>query len=164
MISGIRSWGYQAGETSLARTLLRGLLVFLSLLPLPGLAQTNVEEQIRQLTKQRFDAQVRRDTVFLEKVLATDLVYHHPDGVSESKRDFIHSVALPRIRYTAIEVEDATVRVYRTTAVVTGKARLILLQKDQPTPVYVLYTDVYVKGRWLWQLVSSSLTPVSTTP
>ncbi|KAB7732606.1 DUF4440 domain-containing protein [Rudanella paleaurantiibacter] len=155
-------WRHNAAGNTPAQTRLRCLFVWLSLLPLSGLAQKKVEDQIRQLTKQRFDAQVRRDTVFLEKVLATDLVYHHPDGVSESKRDFIHNVALPRVRYTAIEVEDATVRVYRTTAVATGKARLIQLQNSQPTPVYVLYTDVYVKGRWLWQLVSSSLIPVPT--
>ncbi len=141
------------------------ILVCFFLVSLGGAAQSPRHDLLRSLDTQRFTAQVQKDSLALNRLLANDLVYTHSSGVVETKQQFIHSLVSGRWNYQAIEADSVTVRFYGPVAILTGRARVTLLMGDKPTPVIMIYTDVWheqpiARGRGRnaglprWQLVS----------
>jgi ketosteroid isomerase-like protein len=59
-----------------------------------------------------------------------------------------------------ISFEDTKVRVYGNAAVVTGGARVKGQRKAVPVNNVIRFTNVWVKRRGIWQLVSYQATPV----
>lgn len=129
------------------------------------LAQTPAHDLLRSLDKQRFTAQVQKDSLTLNRLLANDLIYTHSSGVVESKKEFMRSLLSGRWNYQSIDTDSVTVRLYGPTAILTGRARVTLLTAGKPTPVTMVYTDVWHKQQATrtgkkgalvsrWQLVS----------
>jgi hypothetical protein len=139
------------------------LLLTTCLLLLVGhcVAQSPRHNLLKSLDKQRFTAQIQKDSLTLNRLMADDLLYTHSSGVVETKKQFIHSVASGRWNYQAIEADSVTVRFYGPVAILTGRARVTLLVNSQPTTVIMVYTDVWheqpaARGAASprWQLVS----------
>lgn len=115
-------------------------------------------QEIEQLERQRFDAQVSRDLATLEKIFADDLIYTHSNGSEDSKTSYIESIRTGQSRYDAVDIEALTVRPYNDdqAAVVNGT---ILINNGpgadgQPTFTRIKYAVVYIKNPGLgWQLV-----------
>jgi hypothetical protein len=133
------------------------------------LAQSPRHDLLRSLDKQRFAAQVQKDSVTLSRLMANDLLYTHSSGVVETKRQFIHSIATGRWNYLAIEADSVAVRFYGPVAILTGKARVTLLINNKPTPVIMVYTDVWTnkagarRRKANWQLVSWAASRLPTS-
>ena len=121
-------------------------------------AQSTRQNLLKALDQQRFTALIQKDTLALSQLLANDLIYTHSNGVVESKAAFIHSIATGRWNYQTIATDSIRIRFYGPVAILTGRARVTLLIANQPTPVTMLYTDVWhnrAKGkRANWQLIS----------
>ncbi|RYF68289.1 MAG: nuclear transport factor 2 family protein [Cytophagaceae bacterium] len=140
----------------------RLLLFFCLLATTCCLAQSPQHKLLRSLDRKRFDALIEKDTVALGQLLANDLLYTHSSGVVESKQEFIHSIAVGRWNYQSIDTDSVAVRFYGPVAILTGRARVTLLIADKPTPITMMYTDVWhnkakpKKRRSMakWQLVS----------
>ncbi|XWW45965.1 nuclear transport factor 2 family protein [Fibrella sp. USSR17] len=114
-----------------------------------ALAQTPFHDVIKNQDKQRFTAQIQKDSVALTRLLSDKLVYSHSNGVVETKRQFIHSLITGRWNYQSIETDSVTVRLIdNSLAIVTGRARVTLLIEGKPTPILMAYTDI-------WQLQRS---------
>ena len=116
-------------------------------------AQVNVPpavEDIRQLERTRFEAMVRADTATLRQILSTDLTYTHTTGQTETKEEFLRTVATGRIDYVAIQPESLDVRLYAQTAVVTGRSRMHVGQQQ----FSIQFLDVYRMVRNSWELVA----------
>ncbi|MBO0951350.1 nuclear transport factor 2 family protein [Fibrella forsythiae] len=149
----------------------RLLLVFCLLTTTFCLAQSPQHKLLRSLDRQRFDALVQKDTLALGQLLANDLLYTHSSGAVETKREFIHSIAVGRWNYQSIDTDSVTVRFYGPVAILTGRARVTLLIADKPTPVTMMYTDVWhntakpKRRRTIakWQLVSWAAARLPTT-
>jgi len=125
-----------------------------------ALAQTPQHDLLRSLDKQRFAAQVQKDSVTLQHLLADDLIYTHSNGTVETKAQFTRNVLSGKWKYLAMETDSATVRFYGSTAILTGRATVTLLMDGKPTPVLMIYTDVWHQKaartgkKSTWQLVS----------
>ena len=124
--------------------MLRSLFV-ICFLPVVGccLAQTPAHDLLRSLDRQRFTAQVQKDSLVLNRLLANDLIYTHSNGLVETKQQFIHNLVSGRWNYQSIDTDSVKVRFYGSTAILTGRARVTLLTAGQPTPVTMVYTDVW---------------------
>ncbi len=125
------------------------------------MAQKNVEEHIKILETKRFEAQIKKDKATLDEILADDLVYIHSNAMLENKAEYIANVASAKWDYRKIDEEESLVRVYETTAVVTGKARMTLWMNNAEVPILMRYTDVYAKHNGKWQMVSWCATRVN---
>jgi len=141
------------------------LTTCLLLLAVQCVAQSSRHDLLRSLDKQRFTAQIQKDSLTLNRLLADELIYTHSSGIVETKRAFVHSVVTGRWNYQAIETDSVTVRFYGPVAILTGRAQVTLLVNRQPTPLIMVYTDVWreqpntrSRGRNAtasrWQLVS----------
>lgn len=122
---------------------------------LPTLAQSPEYERLKALDQQRFTAQINKDSLTLNALLADDLIYTHSNGVAETKPQYIRGILSGKWDYRTTEVESTTVRLFGPTAILTGRVRMTVLLDGKPTPLYMAYTDVWHRtGRKRWQLVS----------
>ena len=109
---------------------------------------------VARAERDRFRAQVARDTAALRNLLDDDLVYVHSNGMIESKAHFIATVASGRIGYDSLVPVRMTHRLYRTTAVGTGLIRAVGRMNGQIFSVDLLFTTVLVQRNGRWRLVS----------
>ena len=140
------------------------LLALLLAFPLFALAQAPnqkrvaVIKEIEALERQRFEAQVKKDYTFLEKVFADDLVYTHGSGLQNTKTEYIQSIKDGKSQYGKIDVDALNVRVYNDdkTAVVNGTIRITSpAQPDGSTSVArIKYVVTQIKDKKKgWQVV-----------
>ena len=114
--------------------------------------------EVEALERQRFEAQVKKNYSFLEKVFADDLVYTHSSGKQNNKTEYIQSIRDGKSQYDKIDVEALNVRVYNNekTAVVNGTITITLPNKPDGTPnvVHLKYVVVQIKNpKQGWQVV-----------
>jgi ketosteroid isomerase-like protein len=112
------------------------------------------EQEIRQRETRRFEAIVRGDVAALDDILSEDLTYTHATGVFETKAEFIAKLKSGQLRYESFAPEEVVVRVYGTTGVVTGVARVKVQVKGEHLSLQLRFTNVYVKQGDRWQMVA----------
>lgn len=119
-----------------------------------ALSQTPTENTVAEIEKQRFAALVSKDFGYLEKVLAEDLIYCHSNGLIDNKTSFIQSIKDGKLAYQEMNAEELKVRVYGKTAVITGICAAKVLSNGQQINTRFRFTDVYVKSKAGWRMVS----------
>ncbi|WP_234735024.1 nuclear transport factor 2 family protein [Tellurirhabdus bombi] len=129
-----------------------GLLITTSL----GYAQSTSadEKAVLDVEKARFAAQVSKDLTYLDKVLASDLVYIHSSGKTDTKQAFIQSIKDGSMQYNSIDSKELKARIYGKTAILNGVCEIKAFTNGQPLNTSFRYTDVYVKNGNQWQLVT----------
>lgn len=117
-------------------------------------SQNPTETKLAALEKQRFAALVSNDYQFLDKVLAEDLVYCHSNGRVDTKATFVQALKDKKTIYQDMTSEELKVRIYGKTAIITGTCSAKILSNGQQINTQFLYTDVYVKRKLGWQMVT----------
>ncbi len=102
----------------------------------------------------RFKAQTTNDFKALEALLGDDLVYTHSSAAVDDKTSYIESMRSGAVKYESIEPRDLQIRVYGTTAVITGAGRFRVTARGQALDNQLRYTDVWVLRDGRWQMVS----------
>ncbi len=115
-------------------------------------------QEIEQLERRRFDAQVAKDLPTLETIFADDLIYTHANGHQDSKASYLASIASGQSRYDKVTIEAMTVRPYNDdhTAIVNSLIEIDLGPgaEGQPNLTRIKYVVVYIKTPEKgWQLV-----------
>jgi hypothetical protein len=119
-----------------------------------GAAEPEAEAGIARIEEQRFAAMLSADVATLDRLLASDLTYVHSSAKLDTKEDFIGAIKAGSLKYKVITPEDVHVRLYDSTAVVTGRCRFEVQSAGAELKLQVRYTDVYVKRAGAWQLVA----------
>ena len=129
-------------------------LIVLAVTVLAGTARADAFDEIRRLDSEISVATWSGDAVWFEENLADDFVLITPAGSVRTKRDIIRELATPGLKMEPYEPHDVNVRLYGDTAVVTGR----MLQRYTLGGIRyandIRYTDVYVKRKGRWMLVS----------
>jgi ketosteroid isomerase-like protein len=119
-----------------------------------GQGTTAAAEAVQAAELARFKAQTGGDLKALEALLGDDLVYTHSSAAVDSKATYVESMRSGALKYTSIEPRDLQVRVFGTTAIITGAAHITAVSKGQPVDNQLRYTDVWVLRDGRWQMVS----------
>jgi len=117
-------------------------------------SQTSTETAVVNIEKERFAALVSKDYAYLDKVLADDLYYCHSNGLIDTKSSFVQSIKDGKLTYQEMVPEELKVRIYGKTAVITGQCAAKVLSNGQQLNTRFRFTDVYVKNKAGWQMVS----------
>ena len=115
-------------------------------------------QEIEQLERRRFDAQIARDLPTLETIFADDLIYTHSNGHQDGKTSYLASIQSGQSRYDQVDIENIVVRPYNDdhTAIVNALIQIDLGPGTDGKPSFtrikyvVVYIKTAVKG---WQLV-----------
>jgi hypothetical protein len=130
-------------------------LIVFAVVVLTGAARADLPlEAVRRLDSEISVATWSGDAMWFEENLADEYVLITPGGATRSKRDVIRELATPGLKMEPYEPSDVNVRLYGDAAVVTGR----MLQRFTLGGIRyandLRYTDVYVRRKGKWVLVS----------
>ena len=129
-------------------------------LPFAPLRADDVEE-LRRLDKELSVATWTGDPLWFRQNLSDDYVLITPAGTVRSKADVVSELATPGMKMDPFDAIEVQIRVYGDTAVINGR----MLQRFTLGRVHyandLRYTDVYVKKRGRWWLVSGHASNVA---
>jgi uncharacterized protein (TIGR02246 family) len=137
------------------------LLAF-ALLLVSRVALADDVEEIRRLDEEITVATWTGDAEWFEKNLSDDYVLITPSGTRRSKADVIRELATTGMKMEPYDPREVQIRIYGDAAVVTGR----MLQRFTLGGIRyandLRYTDVYVKKKGKWLLVSAHTSNVAT--
>jgi ketosteroid isomerase-like protein len=118
-------------------------------------AQTDKESQyLTALHQKKFEWLIGRNYDSLMSVMDDKLLYIHSNGLAETRADVMDNLRKEVISYTKSDVLESSVRMFGTSAVITGKGVFAGKAKGTPFELNLAYTEVYVKSNGRWKLVS----------
>jgi len=98
----------------------------------------------------------------LDQILADDFVMIEVMGGAEvTKPVFLEVLQSGQLKFDSIEARDSRVRLYQTTAVITGRTQMSGQSGGAPFSAASRYTHVYVKQQGDWRMVSAQGTPIA---
>jgi ketosteroid isomerase-like protein len=113
-------------------------------------------EVVKQQELARFAAMVRGDADGLAALLSEDLTYHHSNGGADTKSSWLAGKRASETRFISISPSDLQVRVFGTTAIITGVlCGVVQAQVGGPTRSgEARYTSVWVESEGRWKMVA----------
>jgi hypothetical protein len=139
----------------------RSRLLAVALFAFTVTLQADDAEELRRLDKELSVATWTGDPMWFEQNLADDYVLITPSGTPRTKRDVISELATPGMKMDPFDAIEVQVRLYGDSAVVVGR----MLQRFTLGRVRyandLRYTDVYVKKKGRWILVSGHASNVA---
>ena len=140
------------------------LLVVIGSTIAPSAAQKPVrsdQDVLIDLEQRWNEAFYRKDTRFIESILADEFMATYDDG---SRGDKAKELALAMQFNQDVESaipDDFTVKVYRDTAIVWFTLKLVGIRQGKRAEMQLRYTDVWVNRDGRWLCVSTQSTRVS---
>jgi uncharacterized protein (TIGR02246 family) len=116
---------------------------------------SSVEQAIRQVDKQRIQAQIDGDAVALDRIYADDFIGVGPSGAVRTKPQVLLDFTSGHLKFQSITTDEVQVRVYDNTAVETGVSTMVGQDKGKTVPRDNRFTRVWVKQQGRWRLVAN---------
>jgi ketosteroid isomerase-like protein len=124
-------------------------------------ARADDVDEIRRLDKEITVATWTGDALWFEKNVVDDYVLIAPNGTSRTRLDVIRELSTPGLKMDPYEPLEVQIRMYGDAAVVTGR----MLQRFTLGRIRyandLRYTDVWVKKKGKWLLVSGHTSNVA---
>jgi Domain of unknown function (DUF4440) len=136
---------------------MKNLLLFFFLISgTHAFCQSAEADKINQLHKRKFLWMISKNYDSLNWIADETMKFIHSNGWTQTKKDFIDDLKSGKLNYTSIVIAESSVNVYNAkSAVVTGKGTFKGLMPDQSEfNINLLYTEVYVRSKKQWKLVS----------
>lgn len=115
------------------------------------------EREIRKLERELIEAILRRDSDFLNDILADDLSVITPFGDLANKSMMVKFDE--KLVNESIVTDEIEVRIYDQTAIVTGRATLKSRYANQDLSGQYRFTRVYFR-REAWQIIAYQATRI----
>ena len=124
-------------------------------------SQSKETDVVNQLHKKKFSWMINKKYDSLDLILDSQIKFIHSNGWIQSKTEMIDDLKSGKLNYTAITIEESNTQLYNHTVVVTGKGTFKGLMPDNSEfNIHLLYTEVYVKTKKQWRLVSRQATKI----
>jgi ketosteroid isomerase-like protein len=141
--------------------MLRTLLVLSALCAVPALAQGAEEKAVLQAMVEWCAAAQKGDAAALERILHDDYTLTSSRGQVTTKADDLAEARKGEVRYELLENRDMKVRLYGTTAVVTGRTVVKGVSGGQAFSAEFQFTDTLLKVKGRWRPVASHASRLS---
>ena len=124
-------------------------------------SQSKEADAVNQLHKKKFGWMINKKYDSLDLVLDPQIKFIHSNGWIQSKTEMINDLKSGKLNYTNIDVRESSARLFNQTVVITGKGTFKGLMPDKSEfDINLLYTEVYVKTKKQWRLVSRQATKI----
>lgn len=147
--------------TVVALVVVAAWLVLMPVGAVKSAADDKVTEELTKLEHSWAEAFVKRDTAFVEKVLADDYVFTGPDGTVNDKKGDINALKEGIVAFDEMKMSALKVQVYGNTAIVTGVAAIKGKVAGQDATGNYRFTDVFVKIDGQYKCVAAQVTRVT---
>jgi Domain of unknown function (DUF4440) len=133
-------------------------VIILLLFSISSFAQKKDEsatgQYILRLHQKKFEWMVNKQLDSLKNILDERVIYVHSNGWTENKEEIINDIKTGRLVMNSVMVTEAKARVYKTMVIVNGKGKFNVVVDAKPVELSLLYTEVYVKRKRGWVLVT----------
>lgn len=121
-----------------------------------------IEAEVLRLDADRVQATLRRDYATLDRLMAPDCILIESSGAVRTTREFIANLKSDDVTFDTFAIDENRVRIYGTTAVVTGRYHNALRIKGELQPVKrARHTRVWVRQTdGTWRMVSHQATEI----
>ena len=119
------------------------------------------EERIKALEVERTAALVARDLKTLERTTPTDYTVIGSTGQLQDQKAFLEQVRSGNLRLTSDDLDEMMVRIYGSTAVLTGRSTVKGTYEGRDIGGQDRFTRVYVKRGGAWVPVAYQATRIS---
>lgn len=117
------------------------------------------------IDKQFFAALIAGDAQELDRILTENFILIDVMSGSEiTKPDFLAFISSGQIKFESIDPAENRVRLYQTTAIVTGRTQMKGKLGDTPFAASSRYTHVFVDQRGEWCLATAQGTQIAPSP
>jgi len=113
-----------------------------------------VEKEILQLSQEKFRWKTSGQLDAVADLFDDELVFVHLNGHISSKAEWIQELKTRRFVYNEIDLQQASAKVYGTTAVLVGKATFKVTMHGSRGTYQLVYTEVYTRKNGKWKLVN----------
>lgn len=120
--------------------------------------ETNVERDIKRLEEARNQAVLDGDVATLDRMTSDDYTFITLKGELRTKSNILKGFASGSFHYDSRQVSDLKVRVYRDTAIVTGRSVQKGIENSKDYSGDYRFTRVYVKENGHWSTVALQTT------
>jgi hypothetical protein len=124
-------------------------------------AQTKDEAEIESISRKKFRWMIEQKLDSLDLLTDDRLSYIHSNGWVQSKKEFLEDFK-GKLIYHKIDINELSARVYRRSAVVTGKGHFTISLNGTRLEIDLLFSEVYVRSGNKWKLVSRHANKIST--
>jgi len=120
---------------------------------------TKAEQEVLARNQAWCDAIVKGEMETLNQLLADDYIITSSNGALRDKRGELADLKLPRgLSWVFVKTDDLRVRVYGQAAVVTGRVRWRVRNRDREVDDERRFTSVFVKQKGQWRIVTQQMT------
>ena len=125
--------------------------------PNASLAQSGSEQELKITLEQLRQAQVRKDVNAIERLYANGFVALNTDGTLADKATRLKQLSDSPVKFKTLDFSDLNIRVYGTTAVVTGISHATA---ENRAPHSLRFMQVWVKRDSGWQEAALAMTDI----
>jgi 4-carboxymuconolactone decarboxylase len=118
---------------------------------------THVEHEVIRLSQEKWDWMSARNVDALDTLFHDQAVFVHMGGTM-SKDQELEVIRSGVIHYKEVEIQDASVRVIGTTAIVLNTIQLVAVVGGNEVTNPFVVTEVYVQLSGSWTLAALSFT------
>lgn len=114
------------------------------------------EQELKEITRKRLDAEASRDVTYLSRVYADEMSIANPDGRIASKEVVLTNMKrAPESIKRSSRLEQMRIRIVGDTAIVTGINNIGMQIGTQQQKNKLRFTDTYVRRQGNWQLLAT---------
>ncbi len=121
----------------------------------PPAGGTNVEQEILKLSKEKWGWMSERKLDSLEALFHEEAVFVHMGGTMSRSQE-LDVIKTGRIHYKQADIQEASVRIIGTTAIVLNRIRLLAVVGGNEVTNPFMVTEVYLQQGGAWKLVQLS--------
>lgn len=125
--------------------------------PSPARSATKAEQEVINLSRDKWRWMSERKVDSLAALFHEKAVFVHM-GATMSRTQELDTIQSGRIQYKNVEIQEASVRLIDTTAIVLNRIRLLAVVGGNEVTNPFMVTEVYVKQGGAWKLASLSFT------
>lgn len=86
-------------------------------------------------------------------MMTEDFTFTHPNGLVESKAQFLDALKTGKLKYETLTYEENQVRIHGDTGIVSGTAHIVVNASGTIFDVRVVFTELWVKKGDAWKMV-----------
>ena len=121
-------------------------------------------QEVRRLADAWIAAELRGDVAFLERALADDFMAVGPLGFTLTKQAWIGRHRSGDMTYSALSLDEVTVRVYGDAAVLIGRQAQDAAYRGASVKAELRVTAVFARQGGDWRLVGIQMSPIGQPP
>lgn len=102
----------------------------------------------------RVAALIADDHQALARLMLDNATYTHSNAKVDTKAEFLESLTSGRLKYKSLAHSDQQVRVYGTTALLTGVSQIHSISNGSPVHIKLRFILVYVREGDSWRMAA----------